>query len=1080
VDENSIVNGDTIGQEDTTDEHHGGKEDIVGAVLVVGGGIAGMQSSLDLANADFKVYLLDTSPAIGGTMAQLDKTFPTNDCSMCIMSPKLVDVARHHNIELLTYSDLEKVEGEAGNFQVTVKKKARYVDLDKCTGCGLCAKECPIEAISQFNEGLSSRKSIYVKYPQAVPLVFTIDRDMCIGCGLCENLCLADAIQYDSVETTEILNVGSIIVCPGFEEFDPTRKSEYGYGRFPNVVTSIEFERILSASGPFKGHVQRPSDGDIPTKVGWIQCVGSRDNDVGNNFCSSVCCTYSIKEAVIAKEHVNTIEPTIFFMDMRTYGKGFEQYYQRAKTDYGVRFVRCRVSEIQEDPETNNLLIRYETEQGELIVEEFELVVLSVGFEPKGDMDNLARRLGIDLNKFGFCETKSLAPMDTSREGVFVCGAFSGPKDIPETVIEASGAAAKAGGLIASQRAQMIDHQELPDEIDVSGQEPRIGVFVCHCGINIGGYLDVPTVMEYAKTLPYVVYAEHNLYTCSQDTQMNIVEVIKEQGLNRVIVASCTPRTHEPLFQETIREAGLNPHLFEMANIRDQCSWVHMNLREAATDKARDLVRIAVAKAYLREPLPVIALPVVQKALVIGGGLAGMVSALSIADQGYPVYLIEKETELGGNLRRIHFLLGKENAQEYLTHILEKVRDHKNITTMKGTTIESIQGNIGNFTTMVRSDSSALEGNLPQTTEKTGITEVTESSTLTEMTTLEHGVVIVATGAEEYQPNEYLYGEDDRVVTQLELEERFASANGNGSGGGKETDDGIHGKTVGMIQCVGSRNDEHPYCSRVCCADAVKNAIKLKEMDPENQVFILYRDMRTYGFNETYYEQARELGVQFIRYDLERKPEVAKSKVKGTGVGKEGTGRKEENEGSMEITVRDLLLGEDLMILTDLLVLSSGIVAPPENEELGKQLKVPLNQDGFFLEAHVKLRPVDFSTEGVFLAGLAHSPKAVSETISQASAAAARACTVLAKDTLESEPLISEVNQLLCAGCGLCVEACPYSAIELVECKADVNSALCKGCGLCSATCRSGAIQQKGFKDQQLLSMIKGCLSELF
>ncbi len=998
-------------------------ENKVGAVLVVGGGIAGMQSSLDLANSGFKVYLLDSSPGIGGTMAQLDKTFPTNDCSMCIMAPKLVDVGRHPNIELITYSEVESVEGEAGDFKVKIRKKARYVDVEKCTGCGVCAKECPIDAVSVFNEGLSERRAIYLMYPQAVPLAFAIDREKCIGCGLCENLCLADAIVYDDKDELSEINVGSIILCPGFEEFDSDQKGEYGHGRFPNVVSSIEFERILSASGPYKSHVLRASDGKQPKKIAWVQCVGSRDLGCGADYCSSVCCTYAIKEAVIAKEHVPSIEPTIFFMDMRTFGKGFESYYNRAKDEYGVRFLRCRISEIKEDPETHDLTIQYETEDGQLIEEEFDMAVLSVGFTSKEDSRDLAGRMGIDLNERGFCQTQEECPVETSRDGVFVCGAFSGPKDIPETVMEASGAAAKASGLISEARNTMVERKALPPELDVTGVGPRIGVFICHCGINIGGYVDVPGLVDYARGLPGVVYAEDNLYTCSQDTQKRFVETIQENHLNRVIVASCTPRTHEPLFQATIREAGLNAHLFEMANIRDQCSWVHMDDRSTATEKARDLVRMAIAKASIIEPLPMVELDITQSALVVGGGLSGMISALAIAEQGYPVDLIEAQSELGGVMRRIHHSSEGMDVQGFLRDTIGKVDSNPLITVHSNSQIIDIDGYIGNYRTTVEQDSDQIE--------------------------IEHGVVIVATGAVESKPEEYLFGEDERVVTQLDLEGMMAE--------GAD----LSGKTIAMIQCVGSREEHRPYCSRVCCTDAVKNALAIKEAHPDANVYVLYRDMRTYGFKETLYERARAEGVIFIRYSLDRKPTVAK--------GKDG----------LVVGTRDHILDMDLEIEADLVVLAPAIIPQPGNADIGKLLKVPLNEDGFFLEAHVKLRPVDFSTEGVFLAGMAHSPKFIGEAIAQAYAAASRACTIISSDKFETEATVSSVNEALCSGCGLCAAACPYLAIELVDGKAVVTTALCKGCGVCAATCRSGAVQQKGFKDEQILSLIKGALCEV-
>ena len=1000
----------------------------VGAVLVVGGGIAGMQSSLDLANSGFKVYLVDTAPAIGGVMAQLDKTFPTNDCSMCIMAPKLVDVGRHPNIELITYSDVEDIKGKPGNFKIKIKKKARYVDPDKCTGCGVCAQECPIEAISVFNEGLSDRKCIYVPYPQAVPLAYTIDRNKCIGCGLCQNLCLADAIKYDDKEREITVDVGSIILCPGFDEFESNIKSEYGHGRFENVLTSIEFERVLSASGPYKGHVLRRSDGVQPEKIAWIQCVGSRDRGCGNNYCSSVCCTYAIKEAVIAKEHVKSIKPTIFYMDMRTFGKDFEAYYNRSKDEYGVRFVRCRISDVREDRKTKNLIIRYESEDGELLEEEFDMVVLSVGFMPKEGVKQLSNRLGIELDEYGFCKTDSFSPIDTSIPGIFVCGAFQGPKDIPETVMQASAAAAKASSVIFNERNSLVKEKKFPTELVIKDEEPRIGVFICHCGINIGGYVDVPSVVEYAKTLDNVVYAERNLYTCSQDTQKKIVEKIKENKLNRVIVASCTPRTHEPLFQATIQEAGLNPHLFEMANIRDQCSWVHMDDPIAATKKAKSLVKMAVSKARLIEPLNQISLDVTQKALVIGGGISGMISALSIANQGYEVFLVEKEKELGGMARKIHWTIHGEDVQKYLKDLIVKVEKNNKINIFKNAKIENIEGYIGNYKTNLKNHSTI---------------------------TLEHGVVVVTTGAKEYRPTEYLYGKDKRVLTQVEFEGKIS-----------QSPKSFSKKTIVMIQCVGSRDKDRPYCSRVCCIDAVKNAIKVKEENPDAEIYIIFRDMRTYGVNERYYEKARELGVIFVRYVVEDKPKVK------TGV------------DDIEVTVKDIILNEKLTIHADMLVLSAAIVPSEENEVIAKYLKVPINEDGFFLEAHVKLRPVDFATEGVFLAGMAHSPKSISESISQASAAASRALTIISKDKYTSEATIANVNEDLCCGCGICETTCSYGAVQRVKKVINgkekfishVNEGLCKGCGSCSSACPAGAIEQKGFKKIQILSMLDAAL----
>ena len=1001
--------------------------DKIGSVLIIGAGIGGSQASLDLGESGYKVYLVESTTSIGGVMAQLDKTFPTNDCAMCIISPKLVETGRHHNIELIINADIKEVSGEAGNFIVKLLKRALYINQEKCTGCGVCASKCPIEAIDVFNEGLAKCKAISVEYPQAVPLVFSIDLAKCIGCGVCEGVCKAGAVEYDQEDRENEINVGAIILAPGFDEFEPESIKEYGYGKYKNVVTSIEFERILSASGPFAGKVLRLSDGDIPEKIAFLQCVGSRDLKRGQPYCSSVCCMYTAKEAVIAKEHFNVINPTIFCMDIRAYGKDFDKYIERAKHQYGVRYIKSRISSILEIPESKDLKIRYETENGEVVEEIFNMLVLSVGLNPPKDAKKIAKAFNIKLNEYNFCETNLFNPIESSRPGIYVCGAFQGPKDIPETVTQASAAAGAVNVLLSDVKNTLITKKELPDEIDVRGQPPRIGVFVCHCGINIGGYVDVPAVTEYASKLHNVVMADRNLYTCSADTQTIIKEKIKEHNLNRVIVASCTPRTHESLFQETIREAGLNRYLFQMTNIRDQCSWVHMHEPENATEKAKDLVRMAVNKARRIFPLERMTLDVIKKVLVIGGGITGMVAALDFAKQGYETYLIEKKNELGGISREIYSTLEGGNVQEYLNDLITKVKSQKNLNLYTSTHIEAIDGFVGNFHTTITHGEKKIPAEF------------------------DHGVVIVATGASEYLPTEYLYGKDPRIIRQSELEEKIY----------KSPNELKDVKSIVMIQCVGSRNEEHPYCSKMCCAEAIKNALKIKELNPEINITILFRDIRTYGFKEKYYQKARQAGVLFIQYNDNQEPEV-----------------KIEN-GDLNIIVKKPDIG-DISIKADLLALSVGIVCSrDENEELAMQLKVPLNDDNFFLEAHVKLRPVDFATEGVFVAGLAHAPKPIEDCISQAKATVSRACTILSKDKIEAEGKIARIDPTRCTGCGLCVLNCAYNAIELQEDRrfgtiAVINEALCKGCGACSGNCRCSAIDILGFTGEQIFAMIMG------
>ena len=1004
-------NGKAIGRMDIIS-----KDQSVGAVLVAGGGIGGMQASLDLAESGFYVYLVDPAPVIGGVMSQLDKTFPTNDCAMCIMSPKLVGAGRHLNIRILSNAEIGLVEGGPGRFGVTVTRKPRHISSERCTGCGECAKHCPVSAIDRYNENMSRRPAVYLRYPQGVPKVYLIDRDQCIGCGLCERVCLARAVNYGDAPVEERIEVGSIILAPGYETFDPRRRPEFGYGVYDNVLTSLEFERLLSATGPHRGHILRPSDGTIPERIAFIQCVGSRDASCGNDYCSSICCMYATKEAIIAKEHVPFIRPTIFYMDIRAHGKGFDAYYERAKADYGVRYVKCMVSRVREQVKTKNLLLSYLNEEGQPAEEEFDLVVLSVGVETSAATRDLARRLGVELDGHGFCKTRTFAPTSTSKPGIYVCGAFEAPKDIPETVAQASGAAAAASEILAPVRGTKVSRKEYPEQQDVNGKEPRIGVFVCHCGINIGGVVDVPAVRAYARTLRNVVYVEENLYTCSQDTQEKMRHTIQEHQLNRVIVASCSPRTHEPLFRETVRESGLNQFLFEMANIRDQCSWVHMRQKTEATEKAKDLVRMAVANARMICPLEELPRPVVKKGLVIGGGVAGMSAALGLAQQGFEVFLVEKENELGGNLRRLRTTLDGMDIPMYLEEMKARVTKHPRIQVFTNSVITDFSGYVGNFKT------SLMIGPRMFTRE------------------VEHGVAIVATGGEELKPKEYLYGEDKRVLTQMEMEDLL-------HGGPKKIEEL---NEIVMIQCVGSRNEERPYCSRVCCAGAVKNALKIKERNPRARITILYRDMRTYGLSELYYAQAREAGILFASYELSLKPAVTK-----------------EGE-SLRVSYLDRVLKEQVVLRPDLLVLSAAVV-PSDTEELARILKVPRTADGFFLEAHMKLRPVDFASEGLYLCGMAHSPKRLDESLSQASAAVARACTVLSKEEIHVGGVVGVVDPQKCAACLTCVRVCPYNVPVINrDGVAEIEMAKCQGCGSCAAECPGRAIELMHFRHDQI------------
>jgi heterodisulfide reductase subunit A2 len=996
-----------------------------GAAMVVGAGVAGMQASLDLANSGYLVYLVDKSPTIGGIMSQLDKTFPTNDCAMCIISPKLVEVGRHLNIDIITNSEIDAIEGDAGNFTVTLKSQPRYIDLAACTACGQCRSVCPATAVNEFNECLDLREATYMRYPQAIPRGFTIDRGVCIGCGLCEKVCLAEAIHYDEQPKTQQLGVGAVILAPGNDIFNPSKFDTYNYINSPNVVTSLEFERILSASGPYRGHLMRPYDREEPKKIAWLQCVGSRNiNACDNSYCSAVCCMYAIKEAVIAKEHAHHgLDTAIFYMDMRTYGKEFEQYYNRAK-DHGVRFIRSRVHSIEPEGECD-LQLTYTDETGEQKSETFDMVVLSVGFEVGQQTIEMAKKLGIDLNKHNFAATDGFLPVATSRPGIYVCGCMQGPKDIPQSVMEASGAAAGTSALLSESRYTLTRTRELPAERDVSEEEPKIGVFVCNCGINIGGFVDVPAVREYARTLPHVVHVEDNLFTCSQDTQVRMGEVIKAKGINRMVVAACTPLTHEALFRETLLDIGLNKYLFDMANIRNQDSWVHMNDKEKATNKAKDLVRMAVARSALLKPLSEKKVDIKQSGLVIGGGVAGMNAALNLAQQGYEVTVVEKGMELGGLSRLVSRTIEGLEVQPYIDKLISDVTSHEKIKVFTNAKVSLFKGYKGNFTTKVLTIADQKEH------------------------TIQHGVAIVATGAQEYKPKEFGYGQDG-VMTQLELDHYLHNK--------VEGKDPSKWERVVMVQCVGSRNEENPNCSRICCQSAVKHALQIKEINPETDVYILYRDMRMYGLLEDFYTEARRKGVVFSRYDHTQPPEVS------------------QNGGGLEVTFVDHVLRRPVKMKADAVVLSAATLAA-DTDELATQLKTPRNAFGFFIEAHAKLRPVDFSSEGIYLCGTAHSPKLISESITQALAAASRASSFLAGRTLSVGGAVAHVDQSKCAACLVCVMSCPYGIPQINENNvSEINEALCQGCGVCVSECPAKVIQLSHYEDDQVLENVEALL----
>jgi heterodisulfide reductase subunit A len=909
--------------------------------------------------------------------------------------------------------------------------RPRYIDADKCTACGLCTKYCPRHLVDQYNEGLAVTRPIHIDYAQAVPATYYIDPEACLylkhgTCQICVCTCQSKAIDFSQKATEKELQIGAVIMAPGFGRVPDETLAKYSYGQHPDVMTSLEFERLLCASGPFEGEVKCISDRRHPKKIAFIQCVGSRDLGCNNGYCSSVCCMYAIKEAMVAKEHDPEVEITIYYMDMRTQGKGFDAAQKKAES-MGIRFVRAKVADVM--PWDKNLKLTYSTMDGKHSFEPFDIVVLSVGLDAPADAKNLGEITGFALNEYDFCKTETFAPLLTTRPGVMVAGAFQGPKDIPESVTQSSAAAGIAAGLIAKDRGKALVHKTYPKEQETGkDEEVRIGVFVCHCGINIGSVVDVPAVEQYTEGMEGVVYHAQSLYSCSQDAQEVLKAKIKEHNLNRVVIAACSPRTHEPLFQETLKDAGLNRCLFEMVNIRDHCSWVHANEPAAATQKSKDLVRMGIAKARHIQPLPEQTVPVTNKALILGGGVAGLTAALTIADQGFHSYVVEKEEKLGGHLQHLSYTLQGETVSTVLSELTEKVKKNKMIEVLTSTEMTLVNGFVGNFSSVLTT---------------------TKGKKATE-TTIDHGVIIIATGGREHRPEMVLGNPvkySDAIVTQRELEQRLAGKGKNPAP-----------KSVVMVQCAGSRGDDLNYCSKVCCNHAVKNALKIKSLDPASQVVVLYRDMRTYGFAEDAYREAREKGVVFIPYTMDNRPKF-KSSGKKTSV-----------------TFYDPILRDEVTMTPEVLTLSVGIVAEG-TEEISKLLKVPVNEDKFFLEAHVKLRPVELPVSGVYVCGLAHSPKPVEEIIVQAQAAAAKASIPLCKGFVSVEPTISCVDKEACIGCGLCESLCPYQSIRIIKDengkrKAETITASCKGCGICASHCPVFAISMGGYTDEQINAQI--------
>jgi len=1025
----------------------------VGAVLVVGGGVGGMRAAVDLAEAGLKVYLLETLPWLGGRVAQLGYMFPTHDCVLCrgssdhgygctrpAISPALMDHNLHPNIQILNNSDLINVKGYAGDFTATVRRRPTYVDAERCINCGLCEGVCPVSLPSPFQVGMAVRKAVYKMAPRALPDAYVVDKvPRCDTCGRCETICPTGAIDLGEQEVEQDLHVSAIILSLGYDLSDATEYEELGYGRYPNVIHSMQYERLASRSGPTEGVVMRPSDGELPQRIAWLQCVGSRDEK--HPYCSSICCMYATKEAMLAKERVEGVHCQVFMMDERAFNKEFNAYYDQAREKYGVEYTRCRISGVVEDPETHDLILRYPDQDGDFVEGRFDMVVLSVGARPPRGANDLADLLGIELNPYGFCETDKFAPLETSRPGIYVCGTFASPKEIAETILDAAGAASDVMRLLSAEVGQQAYGREypflqaselLPPERDVTGEEPRVGVFVCRCYPSIAGIVDTDGLADFAAGLPGVVHVETTDYACLDEGQERIGQAIEEHGLNRVVVAACSHRTHEALFQRIVREAGLNPYLMEMANIREHCAWAHPNDPAGATREAKEIVRLAVARARLAEPVHKEGIEPVRRALVIGGGVSGMTAALNIADAGLDVTLVERTPGLGGNLQQIYYVAEGDNPQRLLRDLTNRVLGHQRIEVLTNAEVTASEGSLGAFRSTVRTAEGDVE--------------------------VAHGVTIVATGGQEWRGDVYLLGLDERVVTSLDLEEIITH----------RPEEIAQLKEIVFIQCV-RRPDAVEYCSRTCCTNTMKNAIRIKLLNPDCRVVVLYKDIITYGFREQFYTEARQRGVIFVRYDEDHMPQVR------------------EKEGRLEVVAWEPSLRQEIVLQPDLLSLSMAIEPSEGTKKLAQILDLPLSSEGFFMEAHLKMRPMDMAKEGVFICGMAHYPKFIEECITNAQAAAGRAITILSTPKMYIGGVVSVVDQSKCVGCLTCVRVCPfdipkvrYSDTGVGEIKgaAYIDPSRCTGCGTCSAECPAKAIQLVAYRDEQIMRLPLGVWME--